>query len=623
MALLTALLAAPGAIAQAPDTEPAFADAVFEEEHSLEALLAAPSPGEAPEAVVRAWRDPAPSFEARVDQTRRAALEVGAWNLDPAARALIRGASVGTPLERAQGAVRLAPDLPAAHVALARALWIHGDAPMGAVRAVVAAISSAAKHPEASLWFAGSGLYMLSAALLGGGLLAILIAWLAVAHNAAHDLGHLLRVPVPAFAGLALLGALLLVPVVLGEGIVGLALAMLCVAMFYGSRGRRFALALAAAAVFCGLQPAPRLAADLLSAFPADPVARAAYSTAQGMASPVDLARLEGAADGDPLALRGLAIHARQIGNLGRADALYQQLLEKEPTDLSLVNNAANVRLDLGHMHSALELYDRALGLSHSPVVLFNVSQAHARSFQVDDLNRTLAEAQLADGELVADFTSLQRTKNQNFVVDLPLSAGLIWRRAIERGSGASLTGGFRARFAPGRLGGPPQVAAAGIAGVVALAWLLSLRFEGSGACTRCGRRQCPRCGHSGGGATLCGSCTRLFYQPEKTDRTLRTARIESLRAREVRLRKLSAVLSVVVPGAAGFVVERPVRGVVGSILFAFVVAAVFWRGGVVPDPMLFGPAAPIAFLGGAGVLGFLYMALVAASVARLRESSA
>ena len=568
-------------------------------------------------AVERAWQAPAESLERRIELTRRAALSVGTWDLDPAARALIRGgaASAGTPIERARGAVDLAPHLPAAHLWLAKALWLHEESPMDAVRAVVGGLHAIPGHAEGSLWFAGSGLYLLAVALLGGGLILITLAGLLSAPHAAHDLSHLLPGKPPGFARYALLGALLLAPLAFGEGVLGVAGVLLAIGVAYGRGAHRVALGLAAAGVFCALYPLPRLAGAALEAFPSDTVARAAYSTAQGIASPVDLTRLEAASEEDPLALRALAIHARQTGSLGTADALYQRLLEEDPTDVALMNNAANVRLDLGHVSSALELYDLALEWEESAVVLFNLSQAYGRAFQVDDLNRALADAQRADGELIAHLASLQRTKNEDFVVDLPLPASLMWERVLASDGGHAVAAEFRAPFAPGRLGGTRDHAGAALLIAVAVGWLLGSRFSTSRWCTRCGDRQCARCGGKPD-ADLCESCTRLFYQPEKTDRTRRSERIEALRERESRMRRLTTVASILLPGAAGLLADRPMRAWLGSICFALVCAAVLWRGGVVPDPWVVGAAAPIAFLGSAAIAALVYFAIVATSLA-------
>jgi tetratricopeptide (TPR) repeat protein len=571
-------------------------------------------------ALERAWHAPAASLEQRVTRTRRNALELGAWNFDPAARAVVSGGAQGDPLEQAQAAVTLAPDLPAARMALARALWLHGDAPMSAIRSVVEAMRAIGRHLEASLWFAGSALYLLAVALVVGGLLAILASVLTVGAHAAHDLGHLISPSTPGFARYALLASALLVPLALGEGALGVALVALAVAIAYGRSGRRVALGLAAVAVVAGLYPVIRSAGTVLEAFPSDPVARAAYTTAQGLASPVEVARLDAAADSDPLAARGLAIHARRTGNLGKADAVYQRLLLEEPNDLYLMNNAANVRLELGHMESALDLYRRAVEIEESPIVLFNLSQAYGRSFQVDDLNRTLARAQTVDATTVATFTALQGGESQGFVVDLGLPNRIMWDRVLAGRRGSGIAAEFRAPLAPGRLGRDGQTLAGAVLLIVLVASLLGMRFQPARSCSRCGARMCPRCDRVAADGDLCESCIKLFLHPEKTDRALRIERVNALRDREERLNRVAAVTSMLVPGAAGLLADRPLASLLGTFFFALAVSAVVWRGGVVADPLVAGAAAPFAFLGVAVLASIAYFTIAATSLAARRN---
>jgi tetratricopeptide (TPR) repeat protein len=486
---------------------------------------------------------------------------------------------------------------------------------------VIEGMGAIAGHTEASLWFAGSGLYLLSLALIAGSLLVIALAAALAAPHAAHDLSHIVPGRPAEFARAALLGALLLVPVALGEGVLGLALACLAVAVVYGTRRRRIALAFALAALFAGLYPTPRWAGAFLDAFPGDPVAQAAYSTAHGMAAPIDIARLEAAGEGDPLALRGLAIHARQLGHLGRADALHQQLIEHDAADVAVLNNAANIRLDLGHVDSALDLYQRALAVERSPVVLFNLAQAYGLSFQVDDLNRTLEAAQREDGELIAQLAALQRAKNEGFLVDMPLPVGTAWSRVLSVPPGDGLASELRAPITPGRLGASDLQAAGAFLAVFCLAWMIGAGLKTSRWCVRCGERQCRRC-DTAIVREVCESCTRLFDHPERTDRALRVQRIEELQERERRVRRLVTVASVLLPGAAGLVSERPMRGLLGALLFSLAVVCVLFRQGIVPDPLIAGAAAPVVFLGTAAVAFLLYVALVATSLARTEKSS-
>jgi len=579
-----------------------------------------PRPAPAPSLLEVAWRAPAADLAERVQRTRRTALGLGAWNLDPAARALGVAQGRGLSLERAAAAVELAPDLPAARMRLAQALWLQGDAPMAAIRAVLDALVAISRHAEASVWFAGSLLYVLAVALVGGGLLAIAVAGLAALPHAAHDLGHVFPGRTPEFARSAGLAAVLLVPVALGEGVLGLALGLLAIAVVYGSRGQRVAMALAIACVGLGAYPAARLAGTALAALPADPVARAAYGVGHGLATPVDLARLEAAADRDPLAARGLAIHARRVGQLGEADALYQRLLEEAPDDLAVLNNAANVRLDLGHMERALELYGRAVEIEESPVVLFNLAQAYGRAFQVEDLNRTLSHAQEVGGELVAELTTLQGTEAEGFVVDFPLAPEILWRRALRAGVGGEAAAGLRTPFAPGRLGESPRTLAAAALGAVVLGTLVGWRVPRSRWCSRCGARMCPRCSASGAGGELCEACHRLFFQPEKTDRVRRLERVNELRAREQRMNRLAVAVSVLLPGAAGLLARRPLRTLFGALCFALVAAALVWRDGVTPDPLVAGAATAWAFLGVAVLAALGYVLVVASSLSARGE---
>ncbi|HEY5657207.1 MAG TPA: hypothetical protein VIY27_05415 [Myxococcota bacterium] len=594
--------------------------------NELEASGAVVAAGPAPSAnpaytgIEAAWHAPAASLEQRVTRTRRSALSSGAWNLDPAARAIVIGGVEGDALERAQAAVALAPDLPAARMELARALWLHGGSPMSAIRSVIDAVGAISRHVEASLWFAGNALYTLAAALVIGSLLAIFVAGLSAAAHAAHDMGHLVSAHTPAFAQFAMLGVLLLAPLALGEGFLGVTLAVLAMAIVYARPRQRVALGLAAAVLVAGLYPVARSAGAILEAFPADPVARAAYTSAQGLASPLEVARLRAAAESDPLAARGLAIHARRTGNLGTADALYQKLLEEEPADLVLMNNAANIRLELGHMESALELYRRAMEIEESPVVLFNLSQAYGRAFQVDDLNLTLAQAQAVDSQLVAELMALQGGESEGFVVDLPLPNGIMWKRALESERGQGIAAEFRAPIAPGRLGRDVESLAMAAVLIVLGASLFGARFDPARWCSRCGARMCPRCDAASADGDLCESCTRLFLQPEKTDRKLRLARVNELREREERLDRIAALTSMLIPAAAGLLAKRPLASLLGGFFAALALCSLVWKGGVVPDPLVAGSAASLVFIGIAVFAFLAYAAVVATALAARRS---
>jgi tetratricopeptide (TPR) repeat protein len=586
-----------------------------------EGAAAIPAPPAVADPIERAWRSPALSLDERVSRTRRASLEAGIWSLDTAARAVQNGSFPGPPLERAEAAVALAPDLPAAHMARARALWLHGDSPIAAARAAVAALGAVPRHPEASLWFGGSALLVLAIALMAGGLLCLADGAALVVPHAVHDLGDAVSVRMPGFARGALLAALLLLPLALGEGLLGLGAALLAVGATYGSARGRVVLGLAAAALLAGAYPVARLAGATLEAFAGDPVAEAAVAVAGGVPLAQDLARLEAAAEDDLVAEWSLAIQARRGGHLGTADARYQALLEALPDDAIVLNNAAAVRLALGHMESAIELYGRAAELSGWPVVLFNLSQAYGRAFQMDELARTLGRAQELDAALVAHLTALQGADTQAFVVDLPLPVSLFWRRVLESPGGAGIAAELRAPAAPGLLGRDGRLALLVFAAALIGGSLLGMRVRASRWCTRCGRRVCPRCQPESAGRATCPPCVRLFHESAGADRALRQARIDALRKRELRWERLAWFASFAVPGLAGFLSRRPLRSLLGAFFFALAATCVVFRSGAVPDPLVAGAAAPFAFVGTAIVAGAAYAASVASCLAARRRA--
>jgi tetratricopeptide (TPR) repeat protein len=621
-----ALLWALAASGQSPEASPALvspAEAGPAESVADPAAVAPPpaptDPAEQASLIEQAWLAPAADFDARVTRVQRTALELGAWSLDAAARSLAVPDTSASAIDRANAAALLAPDLPAAHMRLAQELWLERGETFAAMRAVRNALSAIGRHLEASLWFAGSGLFVLAVALVAAGLLAAALAGSAALAHAAHDLGHVLPGAVPGFACWAALAAVLALPLALGEGGLGLALALLGVAAIYGGPAQRRAMLIAAAGIALGAYPVIRYAGVAFAALPADPVAQAAFAVAQGIPTPVEVARLTNLADRDPLAARGLAIHARRLGDLARADALYDELLAAGADDVSVQNNAADVQLALGNTDRAIELYAFA-ARTESPIVLFNLAQAYGRAFRVEELNQTIARAQRAGGDLVARLTALQGGSEVGFVADLPPGPGLFWSRAVDSRAGADLAQEFRGHFAPGRLGRDARVFGAVAAALVLIGGMFGARIQPSHACQRCRERICRRCSPYGTDGDVCDGCYTLFFAPEKTDRALRNARVTELREREQRIARVHTALSLLVPGAAGQLAARPLVGWLGAFCFALAGAAFFWRAGVVPDPGVAGAAAPAVFVGAAALAAILYAAAVATSLAARRE---
>jgi tetratricopeptide (TPR) repeat protein len=574
--------------------------------------------GERPH-LLEAWsRHDVPLVE-RVEATHSAALELGLRSVEPAARALLADLPPGGPerVEVARAAARLAPDLPAAHFALASALAGEWEL-VAAVRAAATTVLAFGRSLDASLWLQAAAFRALGVALVSGAALYLLLAALFTARAAAHDLGDRLSRQMPDFSRAALLCVVLIAPAAFGEGLLGLCLGCLVVALAWRARG--FAVeAVAALLLVAGLHPALLAAGRALAAFHADPVAVAAHTAEHGLAWPMHLARLSRASASDPLAARALALGVKRTGNFEEAAARYEALLATEPGDAELLNNAANVRLALGDVQGAIDLYQRALGIAPSAVGWFNLSQAWGAALNVVELDAALARAQTLDHALVEDLSEIQG-RAIHFVADLPVPDAVLHRRLLAAGDAAAVAVDLRRPLAPGLIGASPLAAGTAIAGALGLGLLLRGRFRASRACERCGALVCPRCE----GVTprgLCAACDRVAHSPESTDPALRAARVAALNQRRERSDRIWLALGIAVPGVVGLRLGRRAHALASCLLAAGALA--FWLGrhGAAPDPLAAGGAGPALAAAVAAVLGLAYAALLAAATSAARRA--
>ena len=168
-----------------------------------------------------AWFQGGTDLVSRAVAARDSAVQLGAANVEAPARALIVApGNKKVRLQRALLAASLAPDLPLVRMALAGAFLENGRY-LDAVDEAAAGLAAIPRNLEATAWLAGSLLTMFATVLVVGSLLLIVWVGLFALAHAAHDLGDLLSSAMPNFARAALLGAALLVPVALGQGLLG------------------------------------------------------------------------------------------------------------------------------------------------------------------------------------------------------------------------------------------------------------------------------------------------------------------------------------------------------------------------------------------------------------------
>ncbi len=576
-------------------------------------------PGPVLDRIERAWLGTPTGLEARVARTRIAADESGITSLDPFGRALVFGAAeLGSAAQRAEAAVTLAPDLPAAHAARARAQFQAGSF-VETISAAFESLRALRRSFDGSLWFATTASVLFWIVLAGAALAYLTFRGVAVASDAAHDLGDHVEASMPAFSRVALLAALVLLPAALGEGVAGAALGVVVLALWQSSRGHQIAVGIAALLFVAAIHPVVDLAGAQLAAIGADPVVDAVVAAEAGAIDPVDAARLSRAAPAiatghgaaDPLALYALAQWTKRSGDLPAADARFSELLASGDTDPIVLASAASAKIALGNPEAAVDLYRRAIAAESSALLWFNLSQAHGRSIDVEQHDRALAAAQAIDPAAVSALTTRLANSRAGFVADLPLPIARLRARLAEADAGAAAAQ-LRAPIAPGALGRSFWIAALAFAAAIALGVALQRRVDTSRCCLDCGTRLCRRCGtareasRAAAAEPRCEDCRR-----RRIEARAGTAWEPRSGAAPLLVTRARVFVGWLLPGLAGRSARRPGIGLAAALAAAGALVFGLGHGAVVPDPASVGGAGAIVFGAAAACCVLCYAALV------------
>jgi len=563
--------------------------------------------------IQKSWRLAPPTAYARAAALGRVRLELGLGDLPVPATLIARAATPQESGSYANMARELAPGVPAFQMAAALAFWRSGEF-SAALFALGDSAWSIAASLAAQLWMLENFTVLLLMVLGSASLAFIVLAGLHICSHAAHDLGDVFGASMPMFATYACLGVLLLLPLVLGEGLLGLILALFAMGFLYGRARQRRSLAVAAVLLVTALHPIAELGSIATSLIERDPVASSVLQVLAGTETAADVERLEAAGSVDVTAMHALAYRARRLGLFDASGDHLLSVLQRAPTDFVALTNLGNLEKRRGNTTAAVDYYERAIAQERDATLLFDLSQAYSSAFRMEEYEMILAQAQRLDDRKVAALSSLG---DAELVADLGFPMTRLRSRlvalALSDGSAPSAV----AFLAPGRFGENWVVTGGAFALIMLSTLLLGNRWDRASLCERCGHRICTRCDGTVWSEDVCEDCHRLFQYPEGTDPSLRMARLQALSEREGRLDRIWRILSLLIPGVAGFAAKRPDQAMLSLLLFSGAVVCGLWPSGILEDPMLMGGAAVLCFalpglLAGIGYVTLVVMGLIA-----------
>lgn len=533
-------------------------------------------------------------------------------------------------LRRAMLAAELAPDLPAAHWAVARTAFKEDLTNVGRYAgSTVDALRATWDEPR---WRAAL-IADLAAALIGSFLLAaagvVLMLFLRHARYFLHDFHHLF--PRGAWqAQTAIAGLLVLsLPVLFGLGPFAFLLTLALASWLHLSTNEKVVVA-----VLFVLSGAAPISAQLAERWTEFTGTRAETIYLVQMGGPDDAAaigRLQALgerADAPYEALYTLGRRARLLGEVPSAIAWLRQAAELRPSSTEALVELGSALYLSGDVEGARETWQRVLSVKESSV------EAHYALARLFDRRAKLASREDAAGQI----TEAQSHQRRLIELDPKLGAALAlggepdlhanaWLPATPVDVGALLELG-QAEGHPYWVGEDVSrrlfwffpsawafLAGPAAALLLGLVTLLRNAFAPSSACGKCGRPVCRRCDAEVVGPAMCGQCLTIFSQRVAVDPPARAAKELKIKQYQRHRMWATRAAAALVPGGGQLVSGRPVLGTVLLLLAALAGWGVAIHGLVaVPSPWGAGPAAlrvaPCVLTGGLAWLVGLRLAV-------------
>jgi len=489
--------------------------------------------------------------------------------------------------EAFRSAVAVAPGLPDAHFALARALLKKG--PLGVAPSVSETVAGTRAFLGTGRGQANARDLLTYAWLVFSLLLGWTVAIVFVLRHGGlllHDIQEWLGPGRARAASLALFLLALLLPVATFQGWGWLPLWWLVLLFAYLDWSER---GMVAAILASALTFGPAVASlEYRLRTVQNPLYQAGLAAVEGVPDAAGIARLEQAAAADPqdrdLAyLLGAA--RKRSGRYEDAAELYRRMLAEAPDDAYARNNLANIEFARGAYDSALARYRAGTGSPNAGVAAtsyYNLSLAHLQKFDYQAYNEARSNADRLARGLVARYDRWKYDTGDYAVVDLGLAREEVWAKFAGAASGVAVRN---------VVGGSPPLPQAGallastanrilVAIAIAPFVLLAVgRLRGPKAltlhCARCGTAFCRRCQLGAASSGQCSQCYHLFVVRDGVSGPARNRKMAEVQEAESRRQRVFRGLSVVAPGSGHLYSGRTLAGALLLLAWFAVLALV------------------------------------------------
>lgn len=493
-------------------------------------------------------------------------------------------------LELCRAAVRLSPDLREAHACAVSALLSASPFAVGELAGEISdGVGASLRDLRSRRYvFTDEAITALLAIVIACALLVLLLI-MRYAGLFFHDFHHLFPRGVPRWQSFLVAVVLVVLPALLGLGVLGSVAAAAVAVSFFVSRAEAVALGVA----FGMLAASQFVLGAAVRGGSFGPAAHDVYLLERGNGSSAAVARLEQRLDdgqGDSTTAFALGRFHKRVGQYAQAATFYAKALEFRPNDAATLNNLANVRFLQGNTAEAIELYREANTAAPGMAEpLHNLAKMYFREGKLEEGEKAQRAAVALGGDKVSDRIGVQDDTRANvYVLDLPLPDSAIEAVAAREAESIGTFGGPVIEGVAGVVGSSVAAALAALPVLfVLVAALLQRRLRPATKCEKCGRPVCARCDPDlGSSSGLCGQCISVFVRRTGVDPPDRIRKEIAVRQFRRRQRILVRLVGLVIGGGGHVLAGRLVAGTLFLVLFSGLVAqAVFWQG-FLPAPV-------------------------------------
>jgi tetratricopeptide (TPR) repeat protein len=282
--------------------------------------------------------------------------------------------------------------------------------------------------------------------------------------------------------------------------------------------------------------------------------------------------------DGDILFTLGL-VHKKER-NFKTAQIYYQKTLDLNPDHYKAHLNLGNVYFATKNWEKAIEQYKKVISLAPPPSALahYNLSRTYLQKYMFEESEKELLQAKKIDSAKIDYYLNTSSENYNRIVIDEKLSKSELLKKALQYSPlGPTLTQQLWSLF----FRGIPLSYCLGVILMCIFLALVSTRdktYRIAVRCKCCGRAFCKRCQRLTIKNIICKQCSKVLRQQKGIDSSIRKDKIIIIERYLNRYKKVSALLSIVLPGAGLIWRGYPIKGTAYLFLFFFLLLNVLFK---------------------------------------------